>query len=80
MVIESSAQRSELIRRREAPIITPTDLGADATQAIAGGMNAIMADVFTLYLKTKNFHWHMSGPHFRYIICCLTIKPTSYLR
>jgi starvation-inducible DNA-binding protein len=65
MVIESSAQRSELIRRREAPIITPTDLGADATQAIAGGMNAIMADVFTLYLKTKNFHWHMSGPHFR---------------
>jgi starvation-inducible DNA-binding protein len=65
MVIEDSTHRNQLLRRREAPIMTPTGLGADATQAIAGGMNAILADVFALYLKTKNFHWHMSGPHFR---------------
>jgi starvation-inducible DNA-binding protein len=51
-------------RRREAPLITPTDLSADATRDIGGAMNAILADVFALYLKTKNFHWHISGPHF----------------
>jgi starvation-inducible DNA-binding protein len=45
--------------------VTPTDLGAKASLDISGGMNAILADVFALYLKTKNFHWHMSGPHFR---------------
>jgi starvation-inducible DNA-binding protein len=44
---------------------TPTDLKAAATQDIAAAMNGILADVFALYLKTKNFHWHMSGPHFR---------------
>jgi starvation-inducible DNA-binding protein len=65
MATEENVRRSDLVRRREAPIITPTDLDADATQAIAGGLNAILADVFALYLKTKNFHWHMSGPHFR---------------
>src|SRR6202142_1690444 len=56
---------SELRRRREAPLITPTDLGKVASKNIAGSMNALLADVFALYLKTKNFHWHMSGPHFR---------------
>jgi starvation-inducible DNA-binding protein len=65
MISDESARRSDLMRRREAPIITPSDLDADATRAIAGGMNAMLADVFALYLKTKNFHWHMSGPHFR---------------
>lgn len=50
---------------RRAPLVTPTDLKASATKDIAGAMNAILADVFALYLKTKNFHWHMSGPHFR---------------
>src|SRR6185295_11222472 len=40
-------------------------LNAEATREIAGAMNAILADVFALYLKTKNFHWHVSGPHFR---------------
>src|SRR5579871_4917915 len=44
---------------------TPTDLNREATKNIAGAMNAILADVFALYLKTKNFHWHLSGPHFR---------------
>src|SRR5271165_1710021 len=44
---------------------TPTDLKANATRDITAGMNGLLADVFALYLKTKNFHWHMSGPHFR---------------
>jgi len=47
------------------PLVTPTDLDRQATKDIAGAMNAILADVFALYIKTKNFHWHMSGPHFR---------------
>jgi starvation-inducible DNA-binding protein len=53
------------LRKQEASLITPTDLKKGATKDIAGAMNAILADVFALYLKTKNFHWHMSGPHFR---------------
>src|SRR6267142_2273566 len=44
---------------------TPTDLRADATRDISGALNLLLADMFALYLKTKNFHWHMSGPHFR---------------
>jgi starvation-inducible DNA-binding protein len=48
-----------------APLATPTDLKPDAVRDIAGALNALLADVFALYLKTKNFHWHMSGPHFR---------------
>ncbi len=44
---------------------TPTDLGANAAKDIAAAINALLADTFALYLKTKNFHWHMSGPHFR---------------
>ncbi len=62
----SAPTKPENLRmRRDAPLITPTDLGAKASKDIAGGMNAVLADVFALYLKTKNFHWHMSGPHFR---------------
>ncbi|MDE2089894.1 MAG: DNA starvation/stationary phase protection protein [Gammaproteobacteria bacterium] len=51
--------------RRDAPLHTPTDLGSQATQDISAGLNLLLADLFALYLKTKNFHWHMSGPHFR---------------
>jgi starvation-inducible DNA-binding protein len=54
-----------LVRRQEAPLATSTDLHPKATRDIAGALNAMLADVFALYLKTKNFHWHMSGPHFR---------------
>src|SRR4051812_39350801 len=50
---------------RIAPLHTPTDLKPTAVQDIAGAMNILLADMFALYLKTKNFHWHMSGPHFR---------------
>ncbi|CAH1658781.1 Non-specific DNA-binding protein Dps / Iron-binding ferritin-like antioxidant protein / Ferroxidase [Hyphomicrobiales bacterium] len=51
--------------RQIAPLRTPTDLGADATRDIAAALTGLLADVFALYIKTKNFHWHMSGPHFR---------------
>jgi starvation-inducible DNA-binding protein len=46
-------------------LATPTDLKSNAVKDIAGAMNAILADTFALYMKTKNFHWHISGPHFR---------------
>src|SRR5438477_2349287 len=58
------ATRAEVEARRKAPLSTPTELGANARD-ITGALNALLADVFSLYLKTKNFHWHMSGPHFR---------------
>jgi starvation-inducible DNA-binding protein len=51
--------------RRKAPLATPTDLGSNASRDISGALNALLADVFALYMKTKNFHWHVSGPHFR---------------
>src|SRR5436190_11632395 len=60
----SPTKTSELLHERGAPLATPTDLTRSATKDIAGAMNAILADVFALYLKTKNFHWHMSGHHF----------------
>jgi starvation-inducible DNA-binding protein len=44
---------------------TPTDLGADSAKDLGGALNALLADTFALYMKTKNFHWHVSGPHFR---------------
>src|SRR5277367_3005303 len=61
----STSKTNHNTRLKEAPLLTPTDLGAKATKDIEGAMNAILADVFALYLKTKNFHWHMTGPHFR---------------
>src|SRR5580704_1790655 len=50
---------------RKAPLATPTNLDSDAVRDIGGALTALLADFFALYLKTKNFHWHMSGPHFR---------------
>jgi len=60
-----SQKMRDLEKRRNAPLATPTDLKGKATRDISAAMNAILADIFALYLKTKNFHWHMSGPHFR---------------
>ena len=62
---KSAAATEDLHRRRENSLITPTDLEPAAVRDITAAMNGILADVFALYLKTKNFHWHMSGPHFR---------------
>ena len=57
--------QDKLETRRQASLATPSDLGADAVKNITGALNAVLADVFAIYFKTKNFHWHMSGPHFR---------------
>jgi starvation-inducible DNA-binding protein len=51
--------------KRKAALETPTNLGSNATRDLSGALTTLLADVFALYLKTKNFHWHMSGPHFR---------------
>jgi starvation-inducible DNA-binding protein len=62
---KNHTRSKNLDRIKEAAILTPTDLGAKATRDVSAALNAVLADVFALYLKTKNFHWHMSGPHFR---------------
>ena len=61
----TAKKRQELKREQKSPLATPTDLNSNATKDISGALNELLADTFALYLKTKNFHWHMSGPHFR---------------
>jgi len=51
--------------RRMAPLATQSNLGPDAVKDVSAALNLLLADVFALYVKTKNFHWHASGPHFR---------------
>src|SRR5215471_2541099 len=64
--MEQTAMKSENIKsRRSASLQTPTDLSANAVRDVAAALNLLLADTFALYVKTKNFHWHMSGPHFR---------------
>ncbi len=58
-------QMSDAKSRRMAPLATPAHFSSNAVAAMSGALNLLLADVFALYLKTKNFHWHMSGPHFR---------------
>lgn len=53
------------MERRRALLATPTDLGTEASKDVSAGLNVLLADMFALYVKTKNFHWHVSGPHFR---------------
>ncbi len=60
-----SINRDNVKNLQKAPLITPTDLDTKGVAEISGALNAVLADVFALYLKTKNFHWHVSGPHFR---------------
>jgi starvation-inducible DNA-binding protein len=50
---------------RKAPLATPTNLSTNAVRDLSGALTTLLADFFALYLKTKNFHWHVSGPHFR---------------
>jgi starvation-inducible DNA-binding protein len=61
----AKADTQDVKKRAKARLNTRSDLGSDAVRDISGALNAILADTFTLYLKTKNFHWHISGPHFR---------------
>jgi starvation-inducible DNA-binding protein len=58
-------KENDLKSRRAAPLHTPTNLSSNATRDVAAALNLLLADAFALYIKTKNFHWHMSGPHFR---------------
>jgi len=58
-----NAQEAKVLRT--APLATPTDLKPNAVRDLAGALNILLADMFGLYVKTKNFHWHVSGPHFR---------------
>ena len=58
-----AAKRETLDRRSN--LDTPTDLSDEAVAKISDAVNGLVADAFALYVKTKNFHWHMSGPHFR---------------
>jgi starvation-inducible DNA-binding protein len=61
-----SSKVQELKKSRVAPALdTPTDLSPEAVAAVSEALNALLADTFALYVKTKNFHWHISGPHFR---------------
>lgn len=62
---DKTTKQSTAKTERKAPLKTPTDLDPKATRDVSGALNPILADVFALYLKTKNFHWHVSGPHFR---------------
>ena len=59
------ATTTDIQNRRKAPLATPSDLNTNAVRDIAAGLNLLLADTFALYMKTKNFHWHMSGSHFR---------------
>jgi len=59
------ATRSGIAKRREAPLRTPSYLGAENVRNLTAELNVFLADVFAIYIKTKNFHWHVSGPHFR---------------
>jgi starvation-inducible DNA-binding protein len=62
---QPNTTKSQNPRGASGVLVTPTDLSSTATKEISGAMNAIVADVYALYVKTKNFHWHLSGPHFR---------------
>src|SRR5918911_3356532 len=65
MSVIEATKKHRLQERRDAKLITRTDLGSEATRDVTAGLNSLLADVFALFVKTKNFHWHMSGPHFR---------------
>jgi starvation-inducible DNA-binding protein len=58
-----SKEKNKAIKTTKLQV--PTGLGSNATRDLSGALTTLLADVFALYLKTKNFHWHMSGPHFR---------------
>jgi starvation-inducible DNA-binding protein len=62
---ENRAMKSNVATKMENAFETPTDLNGDAVVEISGALRKLLADVFALYVKTKNFHWHMSGDHFR---------------
>jgi starvation-inducible DNA-binding protein len=65
MVKCASPKVRETVARKSESLVTPTDLGDNAREEVSAGLTKLLSDVFTLFVKTKNFHWHVSGPHFR---------------
>jgi starvation-inducible DNA-binding protein len=63
--IEEKTMTQSTSKQVKAPLHTPSGLSQEAVANVSGALNPLLADTFALYLKTKNFHWHMSGPHFR---------------
>jgi starvation-inducible DNA-binding protein len=61
----TKADMGKVAARRKAPLQVPTDLESNAVRDVSAALNVLLADTFALYVKTKNFHWHVSGPHFR---------------
>src|SRR3974390_2518101 len=61
--LQMKAQEAKVLR--PPPLAPPPDLKPNAVRDLAGALNILLADMFGLYIKTKNFHWHVSGPHFR---------------
>jgi starvation-inducible DNA-binding protein len=62
---ETKTEMKKAAELRKSPLRTPSDLGGNAVRDLSGALNELLADVFALFMKTKNFHWHVSGPHFR---------------
>jgi len=65
MPVNSKVRAVDTPRKVAPSLDTPTDLDSHAVSDVSAELNVVLADVFVLYLKTKNFHWHVSGPHFR---------------
>ena len=68
-----------MAKKPKPQLETPTDLTSNSASSVADALNAILADSFALYLKTKNFHWHVSGPHFRDYHLLLDAQATQIL-
>src|ERR1700754_2362680 len=68
-----------MAEKSPAPLDTPTSLKSNKAATVADSLNGIMADTYALYLKTKNFHWHVSGPHFRDYHLLLDAQATQIL-
>ena len=70
--------RLDLETRRPSPLRAPTHLFSNATNDLSAALDALLAGVFAIYLKTKNLHWHLFGPNFAMTISCSMIKPDSF--
>jgi starvation-inducible DNA-binding protein len=68
-----------MAKKPKSPLATPTDLQSNSAMNVADALNGILADSFALYFKTKNFHWHVSGPHFRDYHLMLDAQATQIL-
>jgi len=62
---DNMTTRNGIAKRREAPLRTPSYLGEENVRNLTAELNVLLADIFAIYIKTKSFHWHVSGPHFR---------------